>query len=749
MNTKKIFVIGVLLASAFTVTAYAKSVFDIAYPISELGGCADRVACKAYCDDVAHADACFSFAKEYGIEVKTKSAQSAQIKNLPTTGPGGCKNISECRKYCDDSVNASECFKFGKEHGLISDDASQSLQPSKIEEAIKNGGPGGCKTPDGCRVYCEVSAHLDECVSFGEKNGLLSATEALRMKQEGFKAVIQQKQQGAFQGPGTCKSNDECKAYCNDPANQETCINYGVEHGFMTKAEAEHIRKLSNQIGPGGCKGEACRTYCDDQAHAEECFSFAEQNGLLSEEETTHTKEIMEVLKNGGPGGCKGKGECQAYCQAPTHHEECSNFAKEHNLIAPVEQERMNSSQKLQQAIQEQGGGPGGCKTSDECRTYCGDSSHVTECVAFGSAHNALSPEEAQKRIQDFSRQVEAGQRQFGRPPAGQNGQAQGFPGFPNSEMNGDNADNTNNDFQGQLQEFQKFEQQFRNGQNGQNGQGIQGTMNPNVNPNERGQQGQNQENHGDEKRFVGPGGCTTEAECRKYCETNPSDCSKPNGANRPAGDSNQQNQSGAQPNLGNDVKPTQPPRWINGLPNNQNFHPTDPRMMQRENQSGNQTESSFRATYGGQDMTPSQRQAQQQWQQGQQQGQTGQPQQFGGYPMGGPSGQNSPQMNGGAPQPNQQFQNGGANMPSPSQLEQGNMMPPGGQGGQMSYPPSGSSGGMMTAPPTGSTMPSSPPPSSPPPTFATPPPPPPTSFNFLKGIGSLVASVLDFMSGR
>ncbi|MBU6390358.1 hypothetical protein KGQ31_02310, partial [Patescibacteria group bacterium] len=255
---KKIFAAGFVVALSLAAGGvYALSVFDITYPIAELGGCADRVACKAYCDDAANADACFSFAQKYGIQTTVQAATpaapngaqaalgggetAAGPENLPPVGPGGCKGIDECKTYCSDPSHADECFQFGKAHGLISaDQAQQFQQQNKIADVLKQGGgPGGCTTPDACKTYCSDPAHLDECVAFGEKNGLLSADQAAQMKQQGFKAVMDEQQQGNFQGPGGCKSNDECKTYCNDPANQDTCINCAVDHGFMTKAEAD------------------------------------------------------------------------------------------------------------------------------------------------------------------------------------------------------------------------------------------------------------------------------------------------------------------------------------------------------------------------------------------------------------------------------------------------------------------------------------------------------------------------------
>lgn len=442
---KKFFIFGFVLVSGvfFFGVANAKSVFDIAYPVSELGNCADRRECKTYCDDETNTDACYAFAKEYGVEITVSKDKMVKI---PDIGPGGCKGIKECRSYCDDVNHTKECFDFGKAHNLI-----DSKEEKNLEKVLEGGGPGGCTSEDTCRTYCNDAAHLDECVKFGEQKGLLSPEEAALMKKEGFESTLGQKQQKGFQGPGGCKSDKECKDYCDDSANQETCISYGVEHGFMTLKEAERARKFVSQIGPGGCKKEECKTYCDDSAHAEECFSFAEKNGLISKDEALKVRQVNQFAEQGGPGGCKGREACGAYCEDEAHQKECASFSKEHNLISREDESRFEESRKLEEVVRKQNG-PGGCSSADECGKYCGDAGHVSECTAFSVAHDAISSEEAQKRLQDFSRQFNGPENanddnsRLGRPQVTPFSQGV-FQGKPSEE---------------EMQKFRRFENRFR-----------------------------------------------------------------------------------------------------------------------------------------------------------------------------------------------------------------------------------------------------------------------------------------------
>lgn len=471
-----------LVVVAFTVTetTFAKSVFDITYPVTELGSCDSREACKTYCDDPANIDSCIAFAKAYNIESRPKTEQ---VKQVPEVGPGGCAGREECREYCDNTANREECFRFGKEHGLITEEQEKKFeQQSKIEEVLKNGGgPGGCTSPDACKTYCSDSANLKECVTFGKENGLLSPEEAIRMEKQGFRAVMNDDEERGprmgkfdenFEGPGDCKGPDKCRKYCDDPANQETCISYAEEHGFMTKAEAERTRMMVNKTGPGGCRGEECRKYCDDPANREECITYAEENGFMSKEEVTRARKMQKIEEQGGPGGCKGPEECRAYCaDQEAHGEECFRFGKEHNLIDEDHAQRFEEGKVLRLKLQENGG-PGGCTSPEACHEYCSDTAHVAECNDFSVKHGAISPEEAKKRLENFSKRA---------------------PGF---------------DEQGRPREGGPNDPRMMRPQNGQ------------FMPRQ-----DNGEYRRDDERFVGPGGCTSREECEKVCDVNPEKC--------------------------------------------------------------------------------------------------------------------------------------------------------------------------------------------------------------------------------
>ena len=53
-------------------------------------------------------------------------------------------------------------------------------------------------------------------------------------------------------GPGGCKSEEECKIYCQDPAHAEECIRFSVEQGFMSSEESQRMLEMMQMAPPAG-----------------------------------------------------------------------------------------------------------------------------------------------------------------------------------------------------------------------------------------------------------------------------------------------------------------------------------------------------------------------------------------------------------------------------------------------------------------------------------------------------------------
>ncbi|MBI2096729.1 MAG: hypothetical protein HYT40_01045 [Candidatus Sungbacteria bacterium] len=131
--------------------------------------------------------------------------------------------------------------------------------------------------------------------------------------------------------PGGCTTKESCDTYCNDDSNVTECINFAERAGFVSKEDADIVRKTGGK-GPGNCKSrEACDSYCKDETHIDECVDFAVKAGFISEEDAADAKKYKITS---GPGGCEDKAECEAFCVLPENQDTCFNFAKDHGMIS-------------------------------------------------------------------------------------------------------------------------------------------------------------------------------------------------------------------------------------------------------------------------------------------------------------------------------------------------------------------------------------------------------------------------------
>jgi len=288
------------LALAFIATVFALSLIggaiafaqepDVSFPIAELGGCTDKGECKAYCDDIAHLNECVSFAETHGLMSNEEAAHARAFAAVGSVGPGGCTSMDSCEDYCEDTSHIDECIVFGEANGLIPQE--ELAEAKKMAAALKSGAslPGGCTSKRQCESYCSDAAHMRECITFGESAGLIPPEELAEARK-----VADYLESGGTM-PGGCRGKGECESYCEKEANAEECMNFALKAGFVSDKEAEIIKKTGGK-GPGGCRGRACETFCKDPANRQVCTEFAMQYGLMSEEEQRQMKEGAEQVQ--------------------------------------------------------------------------------------------------------------------------------------------------------------------------------------------------------------------------------------------------------------------------------------------------------------------------------------------------------------------------------------------------------------------------------------------------------------------
>lgn len=246
--------------------------------------CQGPEECDIYCSLPENFEECMTFAEAAGF---ISPEEALMIRKTGGEGPGGCRG-EECEVYCDDPTHAEECINFAIKHGFMSPEEAEEAR--KFLAADFTTGPGGCQGPTGCEAYCNDLAHTQECLEFAIQAGFMTQEEAERAKRVA--------DLGIAGGPGGCQGGEECRAFCDDPQNIEECLDFGIRIGEITPEEAKRARYGAEGIragGPGGCKSELeCKAYCDDPAHAEECVLFSIEQGFISQE------EAQRILHPGG-----------------------------------------------------------------------------------------------------------------------------------------------------------------------------------------------------------------------------------------------------------------------------------------------------------------------------------------------------------------------------------------------------------------------------------------------------------------
>ena len=281
---------GIIIVHAQTNSTSSPSV---TFPIAELGNCTDQANCRTYCNLSEHMTACLDYASTHGLMSQDEITQARKMVTLATTGgPGGCTTKDQCEAYCASTDHLDECLSFAEKMNLVPQNALSEMK--RIQAILKSGTdlPGGCTTKDQCEAYCADTAHMDQCVSFAEKAGILTGKNL-----EDAKKVLPFITKG--QTPGGCTTKDQCEAYCSDATHTLECVSFAEKAGLISQEEAALVKKTGG-VGPGGCTSkESCDAFCNLKENQDVCFTFAENNGLIKPEDLTAIKEGTARLRMG------------------------------------------------------------------------------------------------------------------------------------------------------------------------------------------------------------------------------------------------------------------------------------------------------------------------------------------------------------------------------------------------------------------------------------------------------------------
>lgn len=245
---------------------------------------------------------------------------------------------------------------------------SSKASKQNLTYPIKDKELGNCKSKTDCKKYCDLKENTKKCLEYGAKTGLMSQAEVAVAE-----AVTE-----TTNGPGGCTDKESCAKVCDDPANSKVCLDFAQENNLMSSDELEKAKKVMGIIStggktPGGCSTpQACKAYCSGGAHVDECIEFAKGAGLISGEEAKEMERGRDFLKNGGPGGCKSREECESYCENDDHQAECEVFFKNAGVPDAKSKDKSGKPPKT--------GGGAVCKTRDECEAFCKNPANAEAC---------------------------------------------------------------------------------------------------------------------------------------------------------------------------------------------------------------------------------------------------------------------------------------------------------------------------------------------------------------------------------
>ena len=107
-------------------------------------------------------------------------------------------------------------------------------------------------------------------------------------------------------------------------------------------------------------------------------------------------------------GGCKSEQECKTYCGNPKNMSACLNFAEQYNLMP---KEEISRAKKFAAVGAK---GPGNCSSKESCENYCNDIKNINECLAFAEKSGVMDKKEL-----DEARKVKAALDKGAKLPGG------------------------------------------------------------------------------------------------------------------------------------------------------------------------------------------------------------------------------------------------------------------------------------------------------------------------------------------
>ncbi len=299
----------------------------------------------------------------------------------------------------------------------------------------------GAKTPDALGNICLKQGSPSECDDIASRYFGADGVKYLAQARQHVSSVAEKylKQVDSFilttPDGQTISGEDAIRDTCDQAFNSgngalaKACGNFAVKNGFITQDDFNESAGFLDSMQGQNVNFSQCRKdpkSCEQfipEGQREQFNAMQEMESIMKAEIGFAPEECEkgainpEIGQRCFEGSQRALPRLESLSQRSPQIRRIINEIKGH--ISENEQ-FINKSQEFQQVFQSQGG-PGGCKSPQECFAYCSDSAHGAECISFGAKHEVFSGQEAVNRFQEYSGHIGDANSFLGQGP---------YPGF-------------------------------------------------------------------------------------------------------------------------------------------------------------------------------------------------------------------------------------------------------------------------------------------------------------------------------
>lgn len=231
---------------------------------------------------------------------------------------------------------------------------------------------------------------------------------------------------------GFCRDAKECYLYCEIPENKAACWSYGkyivgndvlgvttmnADEKRMMEEKAKRYNVTFPIADLGNCAGpQECRDFCENPANQTVCMDFARKKGFDKEMERSdgmdanRRNELLDKAKI--ELGCTSMESCSRICE--NDHELCKTFAKKYGVYKEPPQPRDRYTIKEKQELMQNARLELGCTSMESCKSTC--EKNPERCMAFAKKHGIGDDEKEEEKQEKPKEQFGNRQYQRGEP---------------------------------------------------------------------------------------------------------------------------------------------------------------------------------------------------------------------------------------------------------------------------------------------------------------------------------------------